>query len=120
MPRVEIKEKTSKRIVKAPFRATGAILLGTGHAIKAVGHGIGRVGHVLKMGPSSEWVAEVDVGPDGKKKDYSKKIVKPEQPAKKTMTVFTEKGGKTWDDGASVASTDVSSTYDEKHDKEFV
>ena len=116
MPQVEIKEKKRIRVLKAPFRATGAIVLGTGLAIRAVGIGISKLGSKLQMGPSSEWVAEADIDSDGKKIDRSK----PQPEQKKPIDVFNEKGEKNWSDGASVASTDIGSDYDEKSGKDFV
>lgn len=116
MPQVEIKEKKRIRVLKAPFRATGAIVLGTGLAIKAVGTGISKLGSKLQMGSSSEWVAEADLGPEGKKIDRSK----PQAEQKKPIDVFNEKGEKNWSDEASIASTDIGSDYDEKSRKEFV
>jgi len=121
---VEIKEKKRLRLVKAPFRATGAIIGGTGVVIKAVGRGVCKVGKAMKMGPSSQWIPEHDIGPDGnrtnwsKVKDVSMKVERPT--ARKTIDVFNEKGEKNWSGGASVASTDIGSDSDEKNGKDFV
>jgi len=124
MPCVEVKEKKRVRVVKAPFRVTGAVISGTGSIIKIVGRGVCKVGKAMQMGPSSQWVLEADIGPDGKKigtikvKDDPVKVEKPSE--KKTINVFNEKGERSWSDGASMASTDVGSDFDEKTGKEFV
>lgn len=116
MPQVEIKEKKRTRVLKAPFRATGAILLGTGSVIKAIGNGISKLGGRAKMGSSSEWVDEADINSDGKRTDWSK----PRAEHKRTVDVFNEKGEKSWSDEASVASTDVGSDFDEKIGADFL
>lgn len=125
---VEIKEKKRVRVIKAPFRATGFVVAGTGLAIKAIGTGLCKAGKMVFMGNGSEWVAQADIGPDGKKIDWSKRPSKDnlakerklQQSQKKMINIFNEKGEKTWSDGASVASTDVGSVYDEKTEKDFV
>lgn len=124
MPCVEIKEKKRLRFVKAPFRATSAIIGGTGVVIKAVGKGVCKVGRAMQMGPSSHWIPEGDIGPDRNKvgwkkvKDVSVKVRRPNE--KKTIDVFNEKGERNWSDDASVASTDVGCDLDEKTGKDFV
>ena len=124
MPCVELKEKKRVRLVKAPFRATGAVIGGTGSVISAVGRGVCKVGKAMQMGSSSQWVLEADMGADGKRIDWSKvedSPVKVEKPSEKKMIdVFNEKGERNWSDGASVASTDIGSDFDEKSGKEFV
>ena len=121
MPRVEIKEKKRVRVLKAPLRATGAILLGTSLAMQAVGNGLTKVGNKISMGPSSEWVAEVDIDSSGKKINRSKYPAEQKLGDKKRyIDIFNEKGQRNWSDGASIASTDVGSDYDEKSGKEFV
>jgi len=124
MPCVEVKEKKRVRVVKAPFRLTGAVISGTGSVIKVVGRGVYKAGKAMQMGSSSQWVPEADIGPDGKKigsrkvKDGAVKVEKPGE--KKTIDVFNEKGERNWSDGASMASTDVGSDFDEKTGKDFV
>ncbi len=124
MPCVEVKEKKRVRLAKAPFRATGAVIQGTGSVIRAVGRGVGKFGTVMRMGPSSQWVAKADFGADGKKIDWSKvadSSVKAEEPGeKKPIDVFNKKGERQWSDSASVASTNIGSDFDEKTGKYFV
>ena len=120
MPCVEIVESKRKRIVKAPFRATVAIVLGTGSAIKAVGHGIGNVGKGLKMGQSKEWVPEADAkrvngkyvkmpaGEDAKGVNVDAKK------AEREVKVFDEKGARLWKDDDWDAQTEKGSVIDEK------
>ncbi|KAK5073058.1 hypothetical protein LTR51_005700 [Lithohypha guttulata] len=122
MPMVEFREKKRVRLVKAPLRATAAVFAGTGLAIRAVGNGLCKVGKAVSMGKSSEWVSEADVGPDGKKIDWSKvgQAVDAKKPSSSKITeMCNEKSEKTWGDDASVASTDVGSVVDEKAEKEF-
>lgn len=124
MPCVGVKEKKRLRLVKAPFRATGAVIGGTGFVIKAVGRGVCKVGKAMQMGPSSQWIPEGDIGPDENKidwrkvKDVSVKVERPTE--RKTIDVFNEAGEKNWSDGASVASTDIGGDFDEKTGKDFV
>lgn len=123
MPMVLVKEKKRARIIKAPFRATGAVIGLGGFAIKVVGKGVCKLGRAMSMGPSSEWVPQADVGAEGKKIDWSKvRHVLPVEGLieENTVDVFNEKGERKWNDDASVASTDVASEMDEKSGKEFV
>ena len=121
MPRVEVKEKKRIRVLKAPLRVTGAIMSGTGLAIQAIGNGLIKVGNKITTGPSSEWVPEADVDLNGKKIDRSKTLSEQKlNGGTKHIDVFNEKGERNWSDGASVASTDVGSEYDEKSGKDFV
>lgn len=124
MPRVQIKEKKRVRLAKAPFRLTGAVFSGTGFVILAAGKGLEKIGRAMSMGKSSEWVSEADIGPDGKKIDWSKRDDVESKlspgPKAKTINVFNENGEKAWSDDASVASTNVDSDLDEKAGEEFV
>ena len=123
MPCVKVAESTPKRIVKAPFRATGAIILGTGSVIKAVGHGIGKVGKGLKMGESKEWVPEADtkcvngrylkVGDAGEEGTGVR--VEPKK-AEREIKVFNEKGVRMWKDEDWDTQTEKGSVIDEKLD----
>jgi len=122
---IEIKEKKRTTFVKAPFRLTAAVFNGTGHMLKGVGRGIQKVGRVVKMGPSSEWVPEFDVGVNGKKIDWD--VVEKNRDAKitsatpkKVVDVFNEKGQRAWSDKDSLASTEAGAEYDEKTNKEFI
>lgn len=118
MPCIEVKEKKRIRVIKAPFRFTGAVINGTGCVIKAAGRGVCKVGKALQMGQSSKWVLEADIGSDGKVKAGPMEAESPSE--KKTIDVFNENGEKNWNDDASVASTDVGSDFNEKIGKDFV
>jgi len=121
---IEIKEKKRTTFVKAPFRLTAAVFNGTGHMFKGVGRGIQKVGRVVKMGPSSEWVPEFDVGVNGKKIDWDavekKHDTKITSATPKVVGVFNEKGQRAWSDRDSLASTEAGAEYDEKINKEFI
>jgi hypothetical protein len=108
MPMVKIKEKKGITLIKAPFRGVGFIVGGTGAAIKGIGQGLCHIGNKVKMGKSSEWVAEADVK-DGKVNNYSAPEAKKEE-----IKIFSEKGEKLWkwDD-------DASTTADSVYEKEF-
>jgi hypothetical protein len=111
MPMVKIKERKRVMIAKAPFRGVGLLVGGTGAAIRSVGHGLCLLGNKVKMGKSSDWVAEADVK-DGKVVKNNTDAV----PAAKTeVKIFNEKGEKLWkweDDDASTTAGSV-------HEKEF-
>lgn len=124
MPMVQIKERTTTRVVKAPFRAVGAIILTAGLVLKQVGKGVSKVGKAAKMGSSSEWVPEADVDTNGNKIDWNKdteqgatnerKQIK--SPAKKK----DQSNEKVWDDAASDASTEAGTETSDDKMKDFL
>lgn len=124
MPMVQIKEKRTVRVIKAPFRVVGTVISTAGLALHQVGKGVSKVGKAVKMGSSSEWVLEADVDTNGKKIDWTKetrhdtKINRKE--VEKPKTTANEKNEKIWDDAASDASTEAEpEVFDEKA-KEFL
>ena len=125
MPFVKVVESTPKRIVKAPFRATAAIILGTGSVIKAVGHGIGKVGKGMKMGESKKWVPEADArSVNGKYvkvgRDEEGTGVRVEtKKAEREVKVFNEKGVRMWKDEDWDAVTENGSVVDADEKLDF-
>lgn len=110
MPMVKIKERKCVMVGKAPFRGVGLLIGGTGSAIRGVGNGLCLLSNKIKMGKSSEWVAEADVK-DGK-------VVKngtDTGPAAKTeVKIFNEKGEKMWKWEDDDASTTAGSVYEKE------
>jgi len=120
MPAVQVKEKKTVTVAKAPFRAVGLVIGGTGLAIKSIGHGLYSIGTKVKMGSRSEWIPEADVVvKNGKKVKASSVVV--DKGNKTEIKIFDEKGRKLWKDDDSDSGTLSCSTYatDEKLEKEF-
>lgn len=111
MPMVKVKERKRVMIAKAPFRGIGLLVGGTGAAIRGVGHSLCRMGNKVKMGNSSEWVAEADVK-DGK---VIKKTTESLPTAKTEVKIFNEKGEKLW----KWEDDDTSTTAGSVYEKEF-
>ncbi|EXJ77220.1 hypothetical protein A1O3_10378 [Capronia epimyces CBS 606.96] len=128
MPMVEIKERKTVRVIKAPFRTVGFVVEGVGLAVRSVGQGVVKLGELGRLGKSSEWVAKEDVV-NGKKVDWPAvfakegraKDAKIEQGCKcTTPKVFNEKGEKVWkDDDSTASTTGGDDAVDEKVIKEF-
>jgi hypothetical protein len=115
---VLIKEKKRVIIAKAPFRGVAMVVGGTGLIIKGAGHGLCWLGRKVSMGPSGgQWVAEADVGKDGKVKTVAK-VASPAS-TRKEIKIFNDNGEKVWKDEDDTASTTAGSLYDEKTQKEF-
>jgi hypothetical protein len=112
MPMVKIKERKRVQIIKAPFRGVGLLVGGTGAAIRGVGHGLCLLGNKVKMGKSSEWVAEVDVK-DGKKVVKNNNTDAVSAP-KTEVKIFNEKGQKLWKWEDDDASTTAGSVYEKE------
>jgi hypothetical protein len=120
MPCIKVVESVPRRILKAPFRATAAVVIGTGSVIKSVGLGLGKVGNKVKMGDSKEWVPEADVkcvngryikvGANGEEKGVRVEAKK----AEREIKVFNDKGARLWGDEDWDACTEKGSILDEK------
>ena len=111
MPMVKVKERKRVMVAKAPFRGIGLLVGGTGAAIRGVGHGLCLLGNKVKMGKSSEWVAEADVK-DGK---VIKNTAENLPTAKTEVKIFNEKGEKLW----KWEDDDTSTTAGSVYEKEF-
>lgn len=120
MAMVLVKEKRRYFIVKAPFRATAAVVHGVGSVVKHVGRGICKVGEVIKLGPGSEWIPEADIDANGKKIDWSRRMRALAKGAREDVTTPPTKKCDAWDDGASVASTQAGSEKVDDKMKEFL
>jgi hypothetical protein len=111
MPMVKVKERKRVMVAKAPFRGIGLLVGGTGAAIRGVGHGLCLLGNKVKMGKSSEWVAEADV----KDRKVIKNIAENLPTAKTEVKIFNEKGEKLW----KWEDDDTSTTAGSVYEKEF-
>lgn len=123
MPSVLVSEPRRKRVLKAPFRAVGAVVHLAGVGVESLGSGVKGVARGLKMGEAKEWVAEADVVYDRKGKAMMGKKTKKDTvvKAKKmksdgleqkklqcggSLKVFSDEGKMLWRDDDSVASTE--------------
>ncbi|KAG9787314.1 hypothetical protein KCU88_g2066, partial [Aureobasidium melanogenum] len=144
MEMVEVKERKTVRVVKAPFRVVGTVVSTTGLTLRQIGHGVAKLGELTKLGKSSKWVAKQDLV-NGKKVNWTDAFKKEGQlkdaqldeairnanaaAVKKTpVQIFNKTGQKIWEDTDSVASTaalsdedgdDFVCVFDDEKPKEF-
>ena len=117
MPMVEVKERRRITVIKAPFRATAAVLSGAGTAIKGIGQGVCWIGDKVRLGPKGvRWVPGRDVE-DGRTAESTQVDVL----GKKSIRIFQENGDKCWNEEKwdDSASTTAGSIVDEKMTKDL-
>ena len=87
---VEVKEKKSVKVLKAPFRGIGFVIEGTGRAVRGAGKGLCWLGEKVSMySDKDRWVSEREVVHGGKPRAQVTIVTK-----KENVKIFNEKGEK--------------------------